>query len=108
MASSEFSDSSDKGEYANPTTSAEKNSAGVDVVRAHTGATILPDVQEQVPHDIEKGASGAIKGPPPGGFNPRQNPDGTACGNNYLCRLANRYTIQADCTHGCAFSEAFA
>ncbi|EMC95675.1 hypothetical protein BAUCODRAFT_131489 [Baudoinia panamericana UAMH 10762] len=57
-----------------------------DPVHSRTEARILPDVGQEQLNDLEKGAAAEPQnGPPPGAFDPRQNPDGGA--KAWLCVL---------------------
>ncbi|KYG39809.1 hypothetical protein M433DRAFT_161269, partial [Acidomyces richmondensis BFW] len=61
MASSDLPDSSQEGENLASMISTEKNSEIVD--SGHAKAIILLDIQDQMPHDIEKGLSATISQP---------------------------------------------
>ncbi|KAK4539674.1 hypothetical protein LTR36_010437 [Oleoguttula mirabilis] len=48
----------------------------IDPIHDQTEAAILPNVGQEPHGDIEKGSPQPQSGPPPGAFDPRQNPDG--------------------------------
>ena len=66
------------------TAKSNDNLNAIDPAHTQTQAAVLPDVEQEPQGDLEKGTS-AKPHPPPGAFDPRQNPDGGR--DAWLCVL---------------------